>query len=103
MTVDEQRIRDFAYQIWESEGRPDGQEERHWAMARKLAEAAEAAARSLPLKRSGKTKGAALSLDQAPSPLKGKPALCKPAQSPQPAKNPQPAKSPARKTGKTAE
>lgn len=82
MTVDEQRIRDFAYQIWESEGRPDGQEERHWAMARKLAEAAEAAANSQPLKRSGKAKGEALSLNQAPSPpkrsAKGKPALLKP-------------------------
>ena len=39
MSVDEKRIREFAYQIWESEGKPEGQEERHWDMARKLAEA----------------------------------------------------------------
>lgn len=38
MSADEQRIREFAYQIWESEGKPSGQEARHWEMARKLAE-----------------------------------------------------------------
>ncbi len=35
MSTDEKRIREFAYQIWESEGRPDGHEERHWEMARR--------------------------------------------------------------------
>lgn len=39
METEDKRIREFAYQIWESEGRPDGQEARHWAMACKLAEA----------------------------------------------------------------
>lgn len=39
MDVDEKRINEFAYQIWQSEGEPEGQEERHWDMARKLAEA----------------------------------------------------------------
>ena len=39
MSVEEKRVREFAYQIWESEGKPEGQEERHWDMARKLAEA----------------------------------------------------------------
>ncbi|MDY7560322.1 DUF2934 domain-containing protein [Pseudomonas sp. 10B1] len=39
MSADEKRIREFAYQIWESEGQPEGQGERHWEMARKLAEA----------------------------------------------------------------
>lgn len=39
MSIDEQRIREFAFQIWESEGRPHGQHERHWKMASKLAEA----------------------------------------------------------------
>jgi len=38
MNIHEQRIREFAYQIWESEGKPHGQTERHWEMARKLAE-----------------------------------------------------------------
>jgi hypothetical protein len=39
MSVDEKRIREFAYQIWESEGRPEGQEARHWEMACSLANA----------------------------------------------------------------
>lgn len=39
MTADEERIRDFAYQIWESEGRPADMHDRHWEMARKLVEA----------------------------------------------------------------
>jgi alpha-beta hydrolase superfamily lysophospholipase len=39
MSTDEKRVREFAYQIWESEGKPEGQEARHWEMARKLAEA----------------------------------------------------------------
>ncbi|MCK1789215.1 DUF2934 domain-containing protein [Pseudomonas violetae] len=39
MSTDDKRVREFAYQIWESEGKPEGQEARHWEMARKLAEA----------------------------------------------------------------
>src|SRR5690554_4850926 len=31
--VDEARVRDLAHKIWESEGRPEGQEQRHWDMA----------------------------------------------------------------------
>lgn len=38
MNPHEQRVREFAYQIWESEGRPAGHEYRHWEMACKLAE-----------------------------------------------------------------
>jgi hypothetical protein len=49
MSTDDKRIREFAYQIWESEGQPEGQEARHWEMARKLAEA-EALAPSKPAK-----------------------------------------------------
>ncbi len=41
MSSDEERIRQLAYQIWESEGRPDGQTDKHWTMARKLAESEE--------------------------------------------------------------
>ena len=37
-SIDEQRIRELAYQIWETEGCPNGQCDRHWDMARKLAE-----------------------------------------------------------------
>lgn len=39
MTSNEYRIRELAYQIWQSEGCPEGQQERHWHMACKLAEA----------------------------------------------------------------
>lgn len=57
----EARIREFAYQIWESEGRPDGQQARHWEMARKLAEAeAASASQATPRKRSGKAKSVTL-------------------------------------------
>lgn len=38
MNNNEQRIRELAHQIWESEGRPDGNADRHWQMAAKLAE-----------------------------------------------------------------
>jgi hypothetical protein len=33
MNVNENRIREYAYQIWQSEGCPDGQAHRHWEMA----------------------------------------------------------------------
>jgi hypothetical protein len=34
--LDESSIRDIAQQIWESEGKPEGQAARHWAMATEL-------------------------------------------------------------------
>lgn len=37
MQPNEHVVRQFAYQIWESEGKPDGQAARHWEMACKLA------------------------------------------------------------------
>lgn len=37
MNPNEQRIREFAYQIWQSEGKPHGHAKRHWEMACKLA------------------------------------------------------------------
>lgn len=33
------RIRELAREIWEAEGRPDGQAPRHWAMAERLVDA----------------------------------------------------------------
>ncbi len=36
-----ERIRQMAHRIWESEGRPHGQDERHWRMAERLVEASE--------------------------------------------------------------
>jgi hypothetical protein len=43
-----QRTRELARQIWEAEGRPDGQELRHWGMAERLVDA-ELAALALAL------------------------------------------------------
>ena len=40
MSVDEEAVRQLAQLIWETEGRPEGQEARHWDMATKLAESA---------------------------------------------------------------
>ena len=40
MNVDEETVRQLAQLIWETEGRPEGQESRHWEMATKLAESA---------------------------------------------------------------
>lgn len=38
MNLNEERIREFAYQIWQSEGKPHGHAKRHWEMACKLVE-----------------------------------------------------------------
>lgn len=76
MSTDDKRIREFAYQIWESEGRPEGQESRHWDMARKLAEA-EALAPSKPARASkakATTKPAAKALTKPALATKAKPA-----------------------------
>ena len=58
MSNDDKHIREFAYQIWESEGRPEGQEARHWDMAHKLAQA-QALAPSKAAPRAAKAKAAA--------------------------------------------
>lgn len=72
MSIDEQRVREFAFQIWEAEGKPDGQHERHWKMACKLAEA-EAAAAEPPAprpKRISKPRATPLSEAEKPALLK---------------------------------
>ncbi|MCL9800081.1 DUF2934 domain-containing protein [Pseudomonas sp. AKS31] len=78
MSTDDKRIREFAYQIWESEGQPDGQEARHWEMARKLAEAEALAPKKPPKaagsKAAGKTAEAKAPLTKPKPPAKGKPA-----------------------------
>ncbi len=48
----QQRTRDLAHQIWEAEGRPEGQQERHWHMAERLVEA-EMAVGQLPVDSEG--------------------------------------------------
>lgn len=40
MNVDEEAVRQLAQMIWETEGKPDGQQARHWEMATRLAESA---------------------------------------------------------------
>lgn len=55
MTATEQRIRELAYQIWQSEGCPHGEEGRHWEMACKLAHAEENGASIKPTGRTRKT------------------------------------------------
>lgn len=57
MSTDDKRIREFAYQIWESEGKPEGHEARHWEMARKLAEAEALAPKKAPKATGSKTPG----------------------------------------------
>ena len=42
------RVEQLAREIWEAEGRPDGQAERHWGMAERLADAEIAAASQPP-------------------------------------------------------
>ncbi|MCK9691213.1 MULTISPECIES: DUF2934 domain-containing protein [Pseudomonas syringae group] len=84
MSADEKRIRDFAYQIWESEGKPSGHDERHWEMARKLAEAEALAPNKSSVRKSTKPK--LPEVDSAKAPAKGaaKPAA-KSAPAPKPA------------------
>jgi hypothetical protein len=39
---EEARVREFAHRIWQEEGFPEGQAERHWEMARQAVEAEKA-------------------------------------------------------------
>ncbi len=65
MSTNEKRIREFAYQIWESEGKPEGQETRHWDMAHKLAHA-EALAPTQAEPRKARAKPGASAAPKAP-------------------------------------
>ncbi|SDI31002.1 Protein of unknown function [Pseudomonas flavescens] len=95
MSAKEERIREFAYQIWESEGKPSGQAKRHWEMASKLVDAEQTPAKGT-IKREGKPKAAASestpaaaikprARKTAPADAE-KPALLKPAKAPAKAK-----------------
>lgn len=55
MTKNEARIRELAYDIWVSEGRPHGEDARHWEMACKLAEAESGKPIEKPASRARKT------------------------------------------------
>lgn len=75
MSKEDKRIRELAHQIWESEGKPDGAHDRHWEMARKLAEA-EALTPSKP-KPAAKPKTAPKAAAKT-NPVAAKPAAKKP-------------------------
>jgi hypothetical protein len=79
MSNEDKRIRELAHQIWESEGKPHGEDARHWEMARKLAEA-EALTPSKP-KAAAKPKTAPKAAAKAKpaEPAAAKPAPKKPA------------------------
>lgn len=62
MSTEDKRVREFAYQIWESEGKPEGHEARHWEMARKLAEA-----EALAPSKSPKATGSKTAVTKAPA------------------------------------
>ncbi|WP_404361890.1 DUF2934 domain-containing protein [Marinobacter sp.] len=44
MTGEDVRIQETAYHLWESEGRPSGQDKRHWELARQMLSADESPA-----------------------------------------------------------
>jgi hypothetical protein len=73
MSTDEKRIRQFAYEIWESEGKPEGHEARHWEMARKLAEAEALAPSKSPKATGSKTVGAKPAVSKAANGKAGEP------------------------------
>ncbi|MCD5983966.1 MULTISPECIES: DUF2934 domain-containing protein [Pseudomonas] len=113
MSADEKRIREFAYQIWESEGKPSGHDARHWEMARKLAEAEALAPDKTSARKSSKPK--LPEVDSAKAPAKGsakpvakaapdakpaaKPAASKPAAAPKPKAPAKPKPAPAAASG----
>ncbi|MBP0943254.1 DUF2934 domain-containing protein [Pseudomonas alliivorans] len=113
MSADEKRIREFAYQIWESEGKPSGHDARHWEMARKLAEAEALAPDKTSARKSSKPK--LPEVDSAKAPAKGpakpvakaapdakpaaKPAASKPAAAPKPKAAAKPKPAPAAASG----
>lgn len=89
----ESRIREFAYQIWESEGRPDNQQARHWDMAEKLA-AAEAAGQ--PVKAPASRKPVAKKAAVEPTAPAKPPQTSKASSSATPASSPKAAAKPAK-------
>ena len=66
MNQQEQRIRELAYEIWQSEGCPEGQDERHWQMACKLVETQGSAAVA-PAKPARSRKAATKPVDATPA------------------------------------
>ena len=90
MSVEEKRIREFAYQIWESEGKPEGHEARHWEMARKLAEAEALAPKASTAKKPKASVSAKPKTEPAPTASKAATAKSEPAKKPRTPKKPAP-------------
>ncbi|UCJ15974.1 DUF2934 domain-containing protein [Pseudomonas sp. MM211] len=99
MSAKEERIREFAYQIWESEGKPSGQAKRHWEMATKLADAEQTPAKATT-KRVSKPKAATTEPKPA-APIKPRASKTAPAAAEKPAVL-KPAKAPAKAKPTTA-
>ncbi|WP_223520652.1 DUF2934 domain-containing protein [Pseudomonas sp. GL-B-19] len=78
MSTDDKRVREFAYQIWESEGKPEGQDARHWEMARKLAEAEALAPKKSPKASATKAAATKPAAGKANGVLDGKASAAKP-------------------------
>ncbi|WP_407297505.1 DUF2934 domain-containing protein [Stutzerimonas zhaodongensis] len=91
MTKQEQRIRELAYDIWVSEGRPHGEDARHWEMARKLAEAESGSAEAKPAAKTRKAVTKPTDATPAEKPAKATKAA-KPAKETKEQKDVQPAK-----------
>ncbi|MCQ4278224.1 DUF2934 domain-containing protein [Pseudomonas stutzeri] len=102
MTKQEQRIRELAYDIWVSEGRPHGQDERHWEMARKLAEAENDTSESKPAVRTRKAVTKPTDATPADKPAKATKAAkpAKEAKEPKDVKPAKPAVAPAKGTAR---
>ncbi len=79
MSADEKRISELAHQIWETEGKPHGQDARHWEMARKLAES-EALAPKKPSKTNKPKELASVTSGKADGAGTAKPAASKAAE-----------------------
>ncbi|MBP5978795.1 MAG: DUF2934 domain-containing protein [Halomonas sp.] len=58
--TDEERVRQLAYSIWEAEGRPEGQQQKHWDRALKIVAAEQAAGNEAELDEIGEP------IDEAP-------------------------------------
>ena len=58
--TDEERVRQLAYSIWEAEGRPEGQQQKHWDRAIKIVAAEQAAGNEAELEEVGEP------IDEAP-------------------------------------
>lgn len=62
MNGNEHRIREVAFSLWEQEGYPDGQAERHWRMAEEMIEKEDAERRD----KEGEPPGDKAETEQAP-------------------------------------